>query len=57
MVIKKYKTSSGATACIHDDYMAPRGSEQERRIIDEQRRVAHEILMSAAKRQMTSASA
>ena len=57
VVIREYTTPSGAKVRIHDDYMAPRGSEQEKRIIAEQRRAAHEILVSAAKRQMTSASA
>ena len=50
MIVWQGKTPSGATVVIHDDYMAPRGSEQERRIIDEQHRVAHEILVSAAER-------
>ena len=48
MIIWEGKSPSGATVVIHDDYMAPMGSEQERRIIEEQRRVAHEILVSAA---------
>jgi hypothetical protein len=30
--------------------MAPKGSEQERRVIEEQRRVAHQILVNAARR-------
>lgn len=50
MIVWEGKSPSGATVTIHDDYMAPRGSEQERRIIEEQRRVAHEILVSAAER-------
>lgn len=47
MVIKTYKLPSGATVRIHDDYMAPRGSEQERRIIEEQNRLAYEIMRKA----------
>lgn len=51
MIVWEGKTPGGATVVIHDDYMAPRGSEQERRIAEQQRRVAHEILASAARRQ------
>lgn len=57
MIVCEYKTPSGATVCIHDDYMAPRGSEQEKRIIEEQRRAAHEILMSVSSQRDMNASA
>lgn len=50
MIVWQGKSPSGATVRIHDDYMAPKGSEQERRIIEEQCRVAYEILVSAAER-------
>ena len=49
MVIQEFTTGSGVRVRICDDYMAPKGSEQERRVIEEQRRVAHEILVSAAR--------
>lgn len=50
MIVWKGKAANGATVIIHDDLCAPKGSEQERRVIEEQRRVAHEILMAAAER-------
>ena len=50
MIVWQGKAPSGATVVIHDDCMAPKGSEQERRIIEQQRRVAHEILVAAAER-------
>lgn len=45
------KTKSGATVRIHDDCIAPRGSEQERRAIDAQRRAAYEIITAYAERE------
>lgn len=45
------KTKSGVTVRIHDDCIAPRGSEQERRAIDAQRRAAYEILSAHAERE------
>ena len=50
MVIHEFTTESGVRVRICDDYMAPKGSEQERRAIEEQRRVAHQILVNAARR-------
>lgn len=47
MVIREIKTASGATVRIHDDYIAPRGSEEEKRRIDAQRMIASEILRRA----------
>ena len=47
MVIKTYTLPNGATVRIHDDYMAPEGSEEERRIIEEQNRLAWEIMRKA----------
>ena len=45
------KTKSGVTVRIHDDCIAPRGSEQERRAIDAQRLAAYEILSAHAERE------
>jgi hypothetical protein len=50
IIVWQEKSRIGATVRIHDDFMAPKGSERERRIIEEQRRVAYEILVSAAER-------
>lgn len=44
MVIKTITTSNGATVRIRDDCMAARGSEEERRVIEAQRRAAFRIL-------------
>lgn len=52
MIVWQGKTPSGATVRIHNDYCAPKGSEQERRIIEQQRRMAHEILITAVERQV-----
>ena len=52
MVIEEFTTESGVRVRICDDYMAPKGSEAERRAIEEQRRVAHQILVSAARRKV-----
>lgn len=49
MIIAEIRTSSGVLVRIHDDCMAPRGSDEERRAIEAQRRVAHEILVSIAR--------
>ena len=43
-VIATYTTRSGAVVRIHDDCMAPRGSEEEKRRIEAQRRAAYDIL-------------
>lgn len=51
MVIAEIRASNGALVRIHDDCMAPRGSEEERRRIEAQRRAAHKILTDYAKRQ------
>lgn len=50
MIIKTYKLPSGVTVNIHDDCMAASGSDEEKRIVEEQNRVAREILYSAAQR-------
>lgn len=44
MIIAEIRASNGALVRIHDDCMAPRGSEEERRRIEAQRRAAHDIL-------------
>lgn len=49
MIIAEIRASNGALLRIHDDCMAPRGSEEERRAIEAQRRAAHEILVSIAR--------
>lgn len=54
MVIQEITTTSGATVRIHNDYCVPKGSEQEKRAIEQQRRMAHEILIAAAERQHNS---
>ena len=50
MILATYKTDHGATVEIRDDYMAARGSVEERTIIHEQRTVAYKILLDVAKR-------
>ena len=50
MIVATGVTSNGVEYAIDDRYMAPRGSELERRIIEEQRRAAYEILKNAARR-------
>ena len=49
MVVAEIRTSSGVLVRIHDDCMAPRGSELERQRIEAQRRAAYEILMARAR--------
>lgn len=51
MVIAEVRTSSGALVRIFDDCMAPRGSEEEARRIQAQRRAAHTILTRYAERE------
>lgn len=43
---------SGALVRIHDDYMVPRESEEGRRIIAEQQRIARQIMEGWARRKM-----
>ena len=50
MVIAEIRTSSGVLVRIHDDCMAPRGSDEERRAIEAQRRAAHQILTDYSRR-------
>lgn len=50
-VIATYTTSSGVLVRIHDDSMAAPGSEEERRIIEAQRRAAHAILLARAEKE------
>ena len=45
------KTKSGVTVRIHDDCIAPRCSEQERRAIEAQRRAAYDIITAFAERE------
>lgn len=49
-VIATMVTRNGVTVRVHDDCMAPHGSEAEARIIEEQRRAAYNILREAAER-------
>ena len=49
MIIAAYKPN-GATVYIADDHMAQRGSAEERRIEEEQQRVAHDILTAWVRR-------
>ena len=51
MIVATGATSKGVEYAIDDAYMAPRGSEDERMIIEEQRRIAHDILARWAIRQ------
>ena len=44
MIVRTITTSNGATVRIRDDCMAARGSEEERRVIEAQRRAAFRIL-------------
>lgn len=44
MIIAEIRASNGALVRIHDDCMAPRGSEEEKRRIEAQRRAAYDIL-------------
>lgn len=46
MIIKVIHLPGGATVCIHDDYIAEPGSEEERRVIEAQNRAAREIMKS-----------
>lgn len=48
MIVWKGVTASGATVMIDDSMCAQKGSEEEKRIIEAQRRAAYEILRSAA---------
>ena len=50
MIIATGMTSKGVEYAIDDTFMAPRESDEERRIIETQRRVAHDILIGWAKR-------
>ena len=49
MIIATGVTSNGVEYAIDDSYMAQHDSEEERRIIDEQRRIAHDILAEWAR--------
>lgn len=48
MIIYRGVTQNGCEYAIDDDCMAPRGSDEERRIIEEQQRIAYKILMNRA---------
>ena len=50
MVTAEIRASNGALVRIHDDCMAPRGSEEEKRRIEAQCRAAYRILTDYAKR-------
>ena len=57
MIVATGVTSNGVEYAIDDRYMAPHGSELERRIIEEQRRAAYEILIKTATRRKEKESA
>lgn len=50
-VVATIKAANGVTVRIHDDCIAPRGSEQERRAIEAQRWAAYEIITAHAERE------
>ena len=50
MIILKGTTTSGVEYVIDDRYMAPRGSDVERSVMDEQRLAAYDILKKYAER-------
>lgn len=52
MVVAEYRTAGGALVRIHDDYMVPRESEEGRRIIAEQQRIARQIMEGWTRRKM-----
>ena len=49
-IIATIRAPNGVLVRIHDDAMAPRGSEEERQVIEEQRRAARDILDAYARR-------
>lgn len=51
MVVVSYATAHGATVQIADDYMLPDGSNEERWVVEEQRRIAHSILVAWSERE------
>lgn len=55
MVIFTGVTSRGVRYSIDDAYMAKPGTEQERRVIEDQRSAAYEILRRAAEREQAQA--
>ncbi|MBR3505322.1 MAG: hypothetical protein IKO07_13920 [Clostridia bacterium] len=52
-VVAEIRASNGALVRIHDDFMAPKGSEEEARRIEAQRRAAYDILVEYAQREAT----
>lgn len=51
MLIRQYRLKSGVTVNIYDDRMAKPGSEEEKRYIENQRRIAREIMLDKAMRE------
>jgi hypothetical protein len=51
VLIRQYRLRSGVTVNIYDDRMAKPGSEEEKRYIENQRRIAREIMLDKATRE------
>ena len=51
MIIATYRTRRGTTVLIADDYMVAKGSQEEQKIVAEQRQTAHNILNAWANKQ------
>lgn len=51
MLIRQYRLRSGVTVNIYDDRMAKPGSEEEKRYIENQRRIAREIMLDKMTRE------
>jgi hypothetical protein len=51
MLIRQYRLKSGVTVNIYDDRMAKPGSEEEKCYIENQRRIAREIMLDKMTRE------
>ena len=51
MIVATMRATNGVTVRIHDDRIAPPGSEDERRAIEAQCREAHDIITAYAERE------
>jgi hypothetical protein len=51
MLIRQYRLKSGVTVNIYDDRMAKPGGEEEKRYIENQRRIAREIMLDKMTRE------
>jgi hypothetical protein len=51
VLIRQYRLRSGITVNIYDDRMAKPGSEEEKRYIENQRRIAREIMLDKMTRE------